>query len=89
MKCREDFRRTMEINVMGTIVSPSDRDLPVRRPLTRICLFAQLAVRAAMNSWVDCGGSMVIITSTAGQRGSDIYSACETRAIAPSDLPAR
>ena len=52
-------------------------------------LFAQLAVRAAMNSWVECGGSMVIITSTAGQRGSDIYSACEMRAIAPSDLPAR
>ena len=78
MKCREDFRRTMEINVMGTIVSPSDRDLPVRRPLTRICLFAQLAVRAAINSWADSGGSMVIITSTAGQRGSDIYSACET-----------
>ena len=63
---------------MGTIVSPSDRDLPVRRPLTRICLFAQLAVRAAINSWADSGGSMVIITSTAGQRGSDIYSACET-----------
>lgn len=80
----------MEINVMGTIVSdkiPAAGTVLVHRLIEN--LFAQLAVRAAMNSWVECGGSMVIITSTAGQRGSDIYSACEMRAIAPSDLPAR
>ena len=34
-----------------------------------------LAIKAALASWIETGGSMVIITSTAGQRGSEIYSA--------------
>ncbi len=37
-----------------------------------------LAVKAALQHWCPVGGSMVIITSTAGQRGSDIYSAYAT-----------
>jgi NAD(P)-dependent dehydrogenase (short-subunit alcohol dehydrogenase family) len=37
-----------------------------------------LAVKAALQHWAPVGGSMVIITSTAGQRGSDIYSAYAT-----------
>lgn len=37
-----------------------------------------LAVKAALRHWCPVGGSMVIITSTAGQRGSDIYSAYAT-----------
>lgn len=37
-----------------------------------------LAVKAALRHWCPVGGSMVIITSTAGQRGSEIYSAYAT-----------
>jgi 3-oxoacyl-[acyl-carrier protein] reductase len=34
-----------------------------------------IAMKAALTSWTQVGGSIVIITSTAGQRGSSIYSA--------------
>ena len=37
-----------------------------------------LAVKAALTEFSEVGGSMVIITSTAGQRGSAIYSAYST-----------
>ena len=37
-----------------------------------------LAVKTSLAHWVAVGGSMVIVTSTAGQRGSSVYSAYAT-----------
>lgn len=49
-----------------------------RRTMDTNVIGTVLAVKAALQHWCAVGGSMVIVTSTAGQRGSDIYSAYAT-----------